>query len=81
MYFFVLHALRYVFDIDFISLFTVRLQGPSQNYGILEVQVNNQWNVVCDSNFDRAAAKVVCKQLGYADGNYQTGLLMIIIKN
>ncbi|XP_067665055.1 uncharacterized protein [Haliotis asinina] len=50
----------------------VRLMGAATvNYGRVEVYRNKQWSPVCDHNFDNAAARVVCRKLGYADGKAQ----------
>lgn len=65
---------RYKLNLKF-TLFLVRINGTTGNYGILEVMVAGVWNVVCDTDFDEKAAKVFCKQLSYADGNFQPGIL------
>jgi hypothetical protein len=36
--------------------------GPSQ--GRVEIEVNNTWGTICDSNFGRDEAMVICKMLG-----------------
>ncbi len=44
----------------------VRLVGgdvPSE--GILQISVNNTYGTVCRDSFDKAAAEVVCRQLGF----------------
>jgi len=57
-----------------ICLFTVRLNGTSGNYGILEVMVSGSWSVVCETSFNENAAKVLCRQLNYKDGRFQQGM-------
>ncbi|XP_025115915.1 deleted in malignant brain tumors 1 protein-like isoform X2 [Pomacea canaliculata] len=43
----------------------VRLTGTRQeNYGRVEVYVNNNWTAVCDQGFDQTAAQVACRALG-----------------
>jgi len=35
-----------------------------QLQGILRAQVNGQWGVICDNQFDLVTARIVCTQLG-----------------
>jgi hypothetical protein len=42
--------------------------GPVEGSGIVEVLLKGTWGVLSSDGFDDAAARVLCKQLGYADG-------------
>ena len=44
----------------------VRLRnGSTSDEGRVEICVNREWGSVCDSNWGRREAQVVCRQLGY----------------
>ena len=43
----------------------IRLTDGGPNYGRLEIAVDGYWGTVCSTNFDKAAADVACKQLGF----------------
>ena len=45
---------------------TIRLQGGSDdtNNGRVEICNDDAWGTVCDSNWDNADARVVCRELG-----------------
>lgn len=47
---------------------TVVLQGG--NYareGIVEICKDGEWGAICESSWDNADARVVCRQLGFSD--------------
>ena len=46
----------------------VRLVGGKHSYeGRIEVYYKDEWRAVCDHKWDRRAARVVCRMLGYPD--------------
>ena len=45
---------------------TVRLKDGGDNYGRVEVCVNNIWGTICSDFWDYVDASVVCSQLGYS---------------
>ena len=50
----------------------VRLVGSVNNImtkGRLEICADDYWGTVCNDVFDRRAAEVVCKQLGFSESS------------
>jgi len=45
--------------------FGLRLVGELSTEGRLEVKHNQTWGTVCDDDFNDAAARVACFQLGF----------------
>ncbi|CAH0549631.1 unnamed protein product [Brassicogethes aeneus] len=43
----------------------IRLVGPSQSQGRVEIKHHGVWGTICDDDFNEDAAKVICKQLGF----------------
>jgi len=55
-----------MFFIFFISDIPVRLYGGSKpSEGVIEVFNNGKWDRVCDQNFTKEDAMVICRSLGY----------------
>ena len=46
----------------------VRLRGGSTYKGYLEIFHSDQWGLVCDDDWNREEADIVCKQLGFTRG-------------
>ncbi|XP_064618875.1 deleted in malignant brain tumors 1 protein-like [Lineus longissimus] len=42
--------------------------GPTNNFGIVQLDKGSIWYNMCDEGFDDMAAQVVCKELGFTDG-------------
>ncbi|XP_025076907.1 neurotrypsin-like [Pomacea canaliculata] len=54
---------------------SVRLFNDSTNWGLVEVRHRGVWGFVCeDSNWTDAAARVVCKELGFSGGGVRAPL-------
>ncbi|XP_028411952.1 adhesion G-protein coupled receptor G6-like [Dendronephthya gigantea] len=46
---------------------SLRLQGPSNGTGRIEVLHNGQWGAICDDGWHINNSRVACRQLGYPD--------------
>ena len=50
--------------------FTVRLTGgPSDREGLVQVYYDSTWGHICDENWDKQGADVVCRALGYTSSS------------
>ena len=43
----------------------LRLSDGGSTSGRIEIAVNGYWGTVCSQNFDKAAADVACRELGF----------------
>jgi len=49
------------------------VDGPALHKGRIEIHHNNQWNAICDDEWDDIDATVACRQLGYRFGVARQG--------
>ena len=42
-------------------------EGKHRHEGRVELEHNGEWKAVCDHGWDKKAAKVVCRMLGFPD--------------
>lgn len=42
--------------------------GSTENEGRVEICFENHWGTICDDRWDSNEATVVCRQLGFGDG-------------
>ena len=59
----------------------VRLRGGKQHSGYLEFLHSDEWGYVCDDDWNRQNADIVCKQLGFNRGVASTTQVCSIQKN
>ena len=62
------------------------MAGSHQFEGRVEICINREWGSVCDNQWDKNDAKVVCRQLGYPESGepihpsiHIPGMLIILI--
>ncbi|ELU06825.1 hypothetical protein CAPTEDRAFT_81691, partial [Capitella teleta] len=51
------------------------VDGNDEHEGRVEIFHNGQWGTICDDSFGHEAASVVCRSLGYSDGQYYKGYI------
>ena len=56
-----------------VSEISVRLVGGGKYYGRVEITHDNHTGSICDKAWSTSDARVVCKQLNFADGDPVTG--------
>lgn len=54
---------------------SVQLKGGGSYYGRVEITHDNHTGTICDKAWSTSDARVVCKQLGFADGDPVTGMM------
>ena len=57
----------------YIADITLKLVGGGSYYGRVELTHDNHTGTICDSAWSTSDARVVCKYLGFADGDPVTG--------
>jgi hypothetical protein len=62
--------IRYIF---YYSGVTVQLVEGGEYYGRVQINYDDQIGTVCDNSWSSSDARVVCKQLGFADGDPISG--------
>ena len=53
--------------------------GVTENEGRVEICYENHWGTICDDRWDTNEATVVCRQLGYGDGEGWFSILYSMI--
>ena len=51
------------------ALEALRFAGGTGTSGMLEIKYNGSWGLICDDNWNDAAARVACRSLGLAGGH------------
>ena len=70
----------------YITFNTVRLvDGGSYNEGRVEVYYNGEWGTVCDNNWSKSKAEMVCVELGLGSSgipeNFGPGTARVLLDN
>ncbi len=52
--------------------------GVTANEGRVEICSGNRWGTVCDDSWNTNEALVVCKQLGYSNGQWAIGWVVVL---
>ncbi len=66
-----IHVLfQIIFIKPILEIEGIRLAGSSVSHrGRVEILYGGEYGTICDTTFDAAAARVVCKMLGFVDGS------------
>lgn len=48
--------------------FSFKLGQGDIYYGLVNISVNGVWGTLCDPNWNHASAAVLCRMIGYSDG-------------
>ena len=63
----IIHSyIKFILKISCLTCVDIRLShGPDATEGILEINEDDRWRIVCNNNFNDIAAAAVCRQLRF----------------